>query len=346
MLPRRVFLNHVSHYVPETVLDNRFFEGILDTTDAWIRGRVGIAERRTMSDYRGSFPVFEIARRAVDRLVETTGFDLGCVDLILSASCTDDLQYPGPGNMISQHYGLRVPAFQLKNACSSVVYALEVARGLLQLGSHRRILIVNGEPFTIQTDYADRTSAILFGDAASAIVVSNEPGALELVDIAIGGRGARVINATAPGASPERSLRDVCPAPAGAREDEGHSSGSAPRFGRFQQSGREVFDFVVNEMPGEIGAFLARQQLSIDDVDWFIGHQANLSMLDALCKSLGVDSSKHLFNIDRFGNTSSAGWVTVLSEALADGRFESGDQLLISAFGGGLAWGTLLARAT
>lgn len=344
MLPRRVFLEHVTHYVPEAVLDNRFFEGILDTTDAWIRGRVGIAERRVMSDYRGSFPVFEIGRRAVDRLVEKTGFDLGSVDLILSASCTDDLQYPGPGNMISEHYGLRVPAFQLKNACSSVVYALEVARGLLQLGSYRKILIVNGEPFTIQTDYADRTSAILFGDAASAMVVSNESGALELVDVAIGGRGARVINGTAPGATPARSIRDVCPAPNGA-ENDAHFGGVAPRFGRFQQAGREVFEFVVNDMPGEIQAFLASRQLAIDDIDWFIGHQANLSMLDALCKSLGIESDKHLYNIDRFGNTSSAGWVTVLSEALEDGRFESGDQVLVSAFGGGLAWGSLLARA-
>ena len=343
MLPRRVYLHHVTHYVPETVLDNRFLEGILDTTDAWIRGRVGITERRVMSDYRGSFPVFEIARRAVDRLVETTGFDLGTVDLILSASCTDDLQYPGPGNMLSQHYGLNVPAFQLKNACSSVVCALEVARGLLQLGSYRRILIVNGEPFTMQTDYTDRTSAILFGDAASALVVSNEPGPLELVDVAIGGRGACVINGTAPGAAPARSIRDLFPAPVGAPGDE-HFSGVAPRFGRFQQVGREVFDFVVNDMPREIGAFLSARQLSIDDIDWFIGHQANLSMLDMLCKNLGVPASKHLYNIDRFGNTSSAGWVTVLSEALADGRFESGDQLLVSVFGGGLAWGSLLAR--
>ncbi len=344
MLPRRVYLHHVTHYVPETVLDNRFLEGILDTTDAWIRGRVGIAERRVMNDYTGSFPVFEIARRAVDRLVATTGFDLGTVDLILSASCTDDLQYPGPGNMIAQHYGLSVPAFQLKNACSSVVYALEVARGLLQLGTYRRILVVNGEPFTLQTDYADRTSAILFGDGASALVVSSEPGALELVDVALGGRGSCVINATAPGARPERTIRDVFPAAEGAKAEEPFS-GVAPRFGRFQQTGREVFDFVVNDMPREIGAFLASRQLSIDDIDWFIGHQANLGMLDALCKNLGVPAAKHLFNIDRFGNTSSAGWVTVLSESLADKRFAPGDQLLVSVFGGGLAWGSLLARA-
>jgi 3-oxoacyl-[acyl-carrier-protein] synthase-3 len=330
--------------VPETVLDNRFLEGILDTTDAWIRGRVGIAERRVMSDYRGGFPVFEIARRAVDRLVDTTGFDLGSVDLILSASSMDDLQYPGPANMLSQHFGLNVPAFQIKNACSSVVYALEVARGLLQLGAYRRILVVNGEPFTMQTDYADRTSAILFGDAASALVVSNEPGPLELVDVALGGRGARVINATAPGAAPARSIRDVFPRAADASADDG-PGGVAPSFGRFQQIGREVFDFVVNDMPREIGAFLAAQELSIDDVDWFIGHQANLSMLDALCKNLGVPAAKHLYNIDRFGNTSSAGWVTVLSEALAEKRFEPGDQLLVSVYGGGLAWGSFLARA-
>jgi 3-oxoacyl-[acyl-carrier-protein] synthase-3 len=330
-----IHLKHVAHYHPDHVLDNAFFESLVDTTDAWIREKIGIRERRHMRDYRGDRPVFELARRAVDRLLATTSFTLDQADLIVGASCTDDLQYPGPANLISEHYGLRVPAFQLKNACSTLVYALEVCRGLLQLGTYRNILVVTGEPFTVQADYADRRNAVLFGDAGAAFVVSSEPGPFAIEHVGVGGRGSSVIHSTAPGAKPSRTIDEVLPSAAGSRE---------AAWGRFDQSGREVYDFVVNVMPAEIEAFLAAAGCQVADVDWFIGHQANLVMLEALCAKLGVPADKHLYNVDRFGNTSSVGWLTVLSEELAADRFAPGDRILASAFGGGLGWGSALLR--
>jgi 3-oxoacyl-[acyl-carrier-protein] synthase III len=330
-----IYLKHLAHYHPDRVLDNAFFESICDTTDAWIREKIGIRERRHMDDYRGVLPVFELARRAVDRLLETTDFTLDQADLVLAASCTDDLQYPGPANLISEHYGLTVPAFQMKNACSTLVYALEVCRGLLQLGTYRNILVVTGEPFTVQADYDDRRNCVLFGDAGAAFVVSSEPGPFSIEHVGVGGRGSRVIHSTAPGARPSRSIDALVESDAD-RSDAG--------WGRFDQSGREVYEFVVNRMPVEIDAFLASAGCSIADVDWFIGHQANLVMLEALCQKLGVPAHKHLFNVDRYGNTSSVGWLTVLSEELAADRFASGDLVLASAFGGGLAWGSALLR--
>jgi 3-oxoacyl-[acyl-carrier-protein] synthase-3 len=339
---RRVYLTHLTHYFPDTVLDNRFFERIMDTSDAWIRDRVGIAERRFMSDYRGSFPVFEIGRRAVEKLLATSPFELAEVDVLLSCSCNDDLQFPGPGNMLCEHFGLRVPTFHVKNGCSSVACGLEVARGLLQLGSYRNVLVVTGEPFTHFADYADRSSSILFGDASTALVVSTEPGPLELVELGLGGRGSRVIHATAPGAAVERSIHDVHP---DALEPD-YWGGVTPAWGRFQQAGRTVFDFVVNEIPGEIQAFARGLGLSIGDFDWFIAHQANLPMLEVLCEKLGVPPERHLYNIDRAGNTSSAGWVSVLSEALEDKRFAPGERILVSVFGAGLGWGNLVLHKT
>lgn len=330
-----IYLKHVAHYHPDHVLDNAFFASLVDTSDAWIREKIGIRERRHMLDYRGDRPVFELARRAVDRLLATTSFTLDQADLLVGASCTDDLQYPGPANLISEHYGLRVPAFQLKNACSTLVYALEVCRGLLQLGTYRNILVVTGEPFTVQADYADRRNAVLFGDAGAAFVVSSEPGPFAIEHVGVGGRGSSVIHSTAPGAKPSRTIDEVLPSDAGSRD---------AGWGRFDQSGREVYDFVVNVMPAEIESFLAAAGCSIADVDWFIGHQANLVMLEALCAKLGLPADKHLYNVDRFGNTSSVGWLTVLSEELAADRFAPGDRILASAFGGGLGWGSALLR--
>ncbi len=336
----RTYVRHLTHYFPERVLDNAFFEGIMDTSDDWIRERLGILERRVMSDYRGSFPVFEIGRRAVDKLIERTSFEIGEVDLIVSCSCNDDLQFPGPGNMLSEHYGLEVPAFHMKNGCSSVVYGMQVARGLLATGAYRNVLLVNGEPFTRFTDYGDRSSAVLFGDAGTAMVLSSEEGELEVLDVEIGGRGSMVINATAPGAVPDKGIHEVLD-PQG--NDDWHE-GVQPAWGRFQQDGRAVYDFVVNTMPAEILGFLERTGSSVDDIDWFIGHQANLVMLEALCEKLGVAPDKHLYNIDLHGNMSSAGWVTVLSQALEDKHFETGDVILGSVFGAGLGWGSTLLR--
>jgi len=330
-----IHLTHVAHHHPDHVLDNAFFESIFPTSDAWIREKTGIRERRHMAEYRGATPVFELGRRAVDQLLATTSFTLDQADLVLFASCTDDLQYPGPANRISEHYGLRVPAFQMKNACSTLVYALEVCRGLLQLPTYRNILVVCGEPFTVQADYDDRRSAILFGDAGVAFVVSSEPGLFEIEEIAVGGMGSRVIHSTAPGTRPSRSIDEVVPNAAGVRD---------AAWGRFDQAGRAVYEFVTQTIPAEIESFLAASGRAIADVDWFVGHQANLVMLEALCQKLGVPADKHLFNVDRYGNVSSAGWLTVLSEELAADRFSTGDRILASAFGGGLAWGSTLLR--
>lgn len=330
-----IFLTHVAHYHPDHVLDNAFFESICDTSDAWIREKIGIRERRHMADYRGPHPVFELGRRAVDKLLATTSFTLDQADLVLFASCTDDLHYPGPANQICEHYGLRVPAFQMKNACSTLLYALEVCRGLLQLRTYRNILVVCGEPFTVQADYDDRRSAVLFGDAGVAFVVSSAPGPFAIEHVAVGGMGSGVIHSTAPGARPSRTIDELVPNAAGVRD---------AGWGRFDQAGREVFEFVTSVVPAEIEAFLAESRCSVADVDWFIGHQANLVMLEALCQKLGVPASRHLFNVDRYGNVSSAGWLTVLSEEFAADRFAPGDRILASAFGGGLAWGSALLR--
>lgn len=345
-MPVATYLSELAHYFPDEVIDNEFFESIMETSDEWIRERVGIGERRFMGDYRGSFPVFEIGRRAVSQLIDQGGLDLDGIDLIISCSSTDDLAYPGPANMLSEYFGLRVPAFHMKNGCSSLLYGIQAARGMLQLGNYQNILLVCGEPFTVQADYTERSSSILFGDAAAAAVLTTnaDAGGLFIEDVALGGQGCTsAINATGAGASPERSVHDV----------HGSSGRSAaffndcePRAGRFSQQGRDVVRFVVDVMPEEILSFVHTAGISVDEIDYFIGHQSNLRMLESLCEKLGFSPEKHLSNIERCGNTASAGWATVLSEALGADQIGAGERVLVSAYGAGLAWGHLLARRT
>jgi 3-oxoacyl-[acyl-carrier-protein] synthase-3 len=330
---KKIFLDAITSYHPDTVLENSFFEKFLDTTDEWIRKKVGISQRRWMSDYDGPYPVFEIGRRAVEKLVKNTGYDLRKIDLIISCSSFEDIQYPGPANLISEYFKMNVPAFHLKNGCSTVLYAIEAARGLLQLESYRNILLVNGEPFTRQADYSDRTSCILFGDASSAMVVSTEQGQFGVSKIRLGGHGSQMITSSKESAS----LRSIFKAA-------GTSEPSATPSGHFQQRGKEVYDFVVKSMPREIRSFLGDTGMSLSNVDYFIGHQANMSILESIARELQIPPEKHLWNIDRFGNVSSAGWVTVLSEGIQEGRFKPGSEVLVSVFGAGMAWGTLLIQ--
>jgi 3-oxoacyl-[acyl-carrier-protein] synthase-3 len=341
-MPTPTHLSRLAHYLPDEVIDNEFFESILDTSDAWIRERVGIAERRFMGDYRGSFPVFEIGRRAVTHLMDQGGLDLGEIDLIISCSSTDDLAYPGPANMLSEYFGLKVPAFHMKNGCSSLLYGIQAARGMLQLGSYRNVLLVCGEPFTVQADYAERSSSILFGDASAAAVLSTDGGGLLIEDVALGGQGCTsAINATGAGAVPARSVHD---AHGVSGRENAFFNDREPRSGCFSQRGREVVRFVVDIMPDEILSFVHRAGMTVDEIDYFIGHQSNLRMLESLCEKLGFTPEKHLTNIERCGNTASAGWATVLSEALDAGKIAAGQRVLVSAYGAGLAWGHLLAR--
>jgi 3-oxoacyl-[acyl-carrier-protein] synthase-3 len=288
-----VYLDAVTHYHPDTVLNNAFFERYLETTSSWIQNKVGIRERRGMLDYTGAFPVFEIGRRAVERLVEENNYDLSKIDLIISCSSFEDLQYPGPANLLSEHFKLSVPAFHLKNGCSTVLYAIQVARGLLQLGLYTNILLVNGEPFTRQVDYSDRKSCILFGDASTAMVVSIESGQCEVLELELGGIGSRLITSIQEHQNPQSVF-----------EAAQMQTPSETPNGRFQQSGKDVQEFVVSTMPKKIQAFLASTNQTWNQIDYFIGHQANKSMLDAVCRELEIPVEKHLCNIESFGNVS------------------------------------------
>ena len=332
---KKSYINRVAHYHPDGVIDNSLFENHLDTTSEWIESRVGIRTRRFLDDYTGDFPVFELCKRVVLKLQEDGNWNADNVDLIISCSSLDDLSYPGPANMISEFLGRDVPAFHLKNACSSVVYAIEVARSMLQSGRYREILIVNGEPFTRHADYGDRNSCILFGDGASALVLSANPSGFEILDCEIGGKGLMLVSSTRTSETSHISVTDFV---------SGEVNGPQNSYKKFEQDGRQVFKFVLKNLPGPILAFMERNGESNQSINYAIFHQANLLMMNSLCERVGISSEKHLYNIDQFGNTSSAGWVTVLSEAEKLSKFKQEENVLVSVMGGGMTWGNLLLR--
>lgn len=338
----RVYINRVVHYHPDGVLENSHFESKLDTTSEWIRSRVGIETRRYLNDYRGEFPVFEMARRAVERLGERSSWNSESIDAIISCSTFDDISYPNPANMISEWLSLRVPSFQLKSACTSVVYGLQVARSLLMSNTYKRILIVNGEPFTLQADYGDRASCILFGDASSAMILSTEPGGYELKNVELGGVGLDIVGAHRKSPTSGVSIREFV---TGKKERRAGVQSTIARIaatGKFDQYGKEVTNFVLSKIPSAVDRFLKVMSISPSEIDSAIFHQANLTIMNDLCISIGIPLELHRYNINRYGNTSSAGWVTAFSEENQKGTFSAGHKILVSTFGAGMTWGTAL----
>lgn len=330
----KAYIKDICHYHPDFKITNELISSFVDTSNEWIVSKVGIKERRYLQDYQGEFPVFEMCKRVVDKLVKSRNFDLGSVDMLISCSSTEDLQYPSPANMLDAHYKIGCPAFHLKNGCPTVVFAIQVARGFIQSGLYKNILLVCGEPFTTQVDYSDRRAAALFGDASVALVISSEPGLFEIEDCELGGKGSMIIHSTSPNAKPNKFISSLM----------NNTEQKFEARGVFFQEGKEVYKFVSENMPPIVNNFLKRNEMDMESINYFVGHQANLILLNDICKQMKLEAKRHLYNVDRFGNTSSAGWVSVLSESIEAKTFLKSEKILISVFGAGLSWGNLLIK--
>ncbi len=336
----KTYIKHLAHYHPDSKILNERFQDQLDTTSEWIIKKTGIVERRYMNDYHGNFPGLEISRRALKELLVKEEVDLSKVGMIISSSTHDDIHYPNAGNIVSEQLGLQVPVFQLKSACTSVAYAIYVARAILSTSDISNILVLNGEPFTRYVDYGDRSSCILFGDAATAMVISKDDGTFEITDAEVGGEGLQIVQATRVSDTSHLTAEDIVT---------GELTHGKPEFNRrkdtdkkFQQDGKKVIDFVINRMPSKIELLLKRNGLTIDEIDFAIAHQSNLVMMNDLWSKVGVAKEKHLYNVDLYGNTSSAGWISVLSQNSE--KIPSGSLVLASVFGAGMTWSNILLK--
>jgi len=312
-------------YVPAGVLSNADLERMVDTSDEWIRTRTGIGERRVAG--RGE-ATSDLAVQAARQALESAGMQPGDLELILLATATPDSPVPATVCHVQRELGAeRATGFDLAAGCTGFVVAVMTAHSMVAAGSFRNALVIGAEKMTSITDYGARETCVLLGDGAGAMLLAVGGEGPELIDhlTGIDGGGSELIQVVAGGSR--------CPA-------------SEQTVGRGEHylamRGREVYRFAVSKVPGLVREILERNGLAPRDVDLIVPHQANLRILEAVARELGLGLDRFAINIDRFGNTSSASIPIALEEAHRAGRIARGDRVLLVAFGAGLTWGASL----
>jgi 3-oxoacyl-[acyl-carrier-protein] synthase-3 len=319
------FIRGTGMAVPDRVVTNADLEKIVDTTDEWIRTRSGIRERRMCEEGQNTADMAALAAR---RALESAGVDPLDVDVLILSTATPDHLLPSTACETQARIGAhRAAAFDISAACAGWLYGLTIAHGLIRSGSHRHVLVVGAEKMSAIIDYSDRATCVLFGDGAGAALVGGDGSGLLASHIQTDGRFAQLLWRPAGGAALPSTPET-----------------QAQRLEYVKQEGREVFKRAVLAMEESSRAVLARTGLGIADVDLVIPHQANIRIIESLAKRLDVPSERVFINIDRYGNTSSASIPIALDEAVRQGRVGRGDTILMTAFGGGLAWGSILLR--
>ncbi len=320
-----------SYFVPEGVLTNRDLERFVDTNDEWIVSRTGIRQRHVAGGQTCSDLAYEASRTALQR----SGLEPGDITHIITATFTPDAYVPNAACVIMEKLGIRgIPAMDINAACTGFVYGIELARGLCQLSSGSRILLVASEVVTSRINFKDRSTSVLFGDGAGACVLTREsPG----------------------GGIPAGYIEDVLLRADGSLGPlltvKGGGSGYPLVLGEtvgddffVQMEGREVFKHAVRSMRDVSMDILKKNNITADDIDLFIPHQANIRIIEALAKLMHVKEEKIFVNVHEYGNTSAASVPIALADAWEKGRIRPGQLVLMVAFGGGFTWGATLIR--
>lgn len=306
-------------YLPDTVRTNDDLSRMVDTSDAWIVERTGIRERRIAAPHETASSMGETAAR---QAIAAAGWDPEAIDLIIMATSTPDRIFPSTACILQQRLGIRkCGAFDIQAACSGFIYALSIADQFIKAGNASRILVVGSEINSRLVDWSDRTTCILFGDGAGAVVLetSEEPGILS-THIHADGRYQDLLYLP----NPEMGI-----------------SGDPPYI---KMQGNEVFKIAVNTLGQIVDETLVANGLEKADVDWLVPHQANIRIIAATARKLKMPMERVVVTIERQGNTSSASVPLALHEAVSDGRIRRGQILLMEAFGSGFTWGSALVR--
>jgi len=312
--------------VPDRVLTNADLERMVETSDEWIVSRTGIRERRVVGPQDTTTSLSVAAARQALEKAELTADDL---DLIIVATCTPDQFLVSEACLVQGELGGRAAAFDLGAACSGFVYALSTASQFIQSGAYQRVMVIGADTLTRFVDYSDRSTCILFGDGAGAFVLEASTEPRGLLSTVLGADGGGYKHLYIPGW--------------GAFVPE--SAGIFPEYRPYlQMNGREVFRFAVTVMGDAAVEAVEKAGLGFDDIDMLIPHQANLRIIDAAARRLNLSMDKVWVNLDRYGNTSAASIPIAMVEAEQAGKLGEGDNLVLVAFGGGLAWAASVVR--
>lgn len=326
----RATITGVGHYTPEKKLTNADFEKMVDTTDEWIFTRTGIKERRILDKDKGTaFMAIEAGKQALAH----AGVDPMDVDLLLLATITPDMPVPGGSFFVQDGLGVKNAwCYDLNAGCCGFISALVTGAQFIESGRYKKILVIGGDKMSAVTDYTDRSTCILFGDAAGAAIL--EPCANEnegIVDFIMkaDGAGAQYLKTPAGGSLMPPSHETI-----------------DQKLHYFYQDGQVVYKHAVRDIAAVAEEIIVRNGLNKEDINLLVPHQANLRIINAAASRLHLSEDKVVINIDRYGNSSAGTVPTALSEAWQDGRIQKGDWILLAAFGAGFIWGSVLIKWT
>jgi 3-oxoacyl-[acyl-carrier-protein] synthase-3 len=323
-----VIISGTGSFVPAKVVTNDDMAKIVDTSDEWIRSRSGIGERRFAGQDETTSAM---ASAAAEKALEAAGVDRAEIDLVIVATMTPDMPFPSTACLVQSRLGLgNITAFDIQAACSGFIYALNMGSHLLRSGAYKKALVIGAEKMSAILDFKDRTTCVLFGDGASAAVI--ETGEAPGVGLLGGITGS---DGSTPSLLYQPAGGSACPASV-------ESVQAGQHF--IKMNGKEIFKLAVRVM-GEVSCeILERYGYDTDQVDLVIPHQANMRIIDSLAKRIHLPLERFHNNLDRFGNTSAASVGLALDEAFRQGRIQSGDLVLLVAFGAGLTWGATLIK--
>ncbi len=324
-MQKRAKISAVSHYVPDKVLTNFDLEKMVDTSDEWIRTRTGIRERRILEDGKATS---DMGAEAVKKLCQQRGIGPEDIDVIIVATVTPDMFFPSTGNLIQEKVGaVNAWSFDVAAACSGFIFALSVGTQFINAGTHQKVVVIGSDKMTSIINYRDRNTCVLFGDAAGAVLLEPSDDEDGLIDFMLrtDGSGADYLKMKAGGSLYPATLHSV-----------------ANDWHFIYQDGKQVFKYAVQRMADVSVKILEKYNYSGDDLTLFVPHQANLRIIDAAVKRLGIDYDKVMINIEKYGNTTAATIPLALSEAHLEGRVDKGDLVLFATFGGGFTWGSAL----
>lgn len=313
----------VGHYLPERVVPNSEFEKTLDTSDEWIRTRSGIERRHFAAEGQTTS---ELATRAALAALEDAGLAASDLDALIVATSTPDLTFPSAATMVQARLGMDQGfAFDVQAVCAGFVYALTNANALIVSGAARRVMVIGAETFSRILDWNDRSTCVLFGDGAGALILEAGTGAGTSDD-----RGVLSVDLHSDG-----RYRDLL------YVDGGVSTNS---IGHLRMEGKEVFRHAVGKLAATAEAAMEKAGLTGADIDWIVPHQANIRIIQGTAKKLGLPMEKVIVTVQDHGNTSAASIPMALSVGKAEGKIRRGELVVTEAIGGGLAWGAVVLR--
>lgn len=314
----------VNGYIPEHVLSNVDLAKIVDTTDEWITTRTGIKERRIMKDGASS----DMAVEAIKGLLEKKGLSPLDIDLVIVGTVTPDHPFPSTSNIICDKVGMKNAwGFDLNAACSGFIYSLSTGAQFIETGKYKKVLVVGVDKMTSIIDYQDRTTCIIFGDGCGVVLLEPNEEGLGVQDFILraDGAGREFLIQPAGGSANPPSIQTV--------EERQHF---------VKQEGKTVFKFAVTNMAEVSAEIMEKNNLSSDDVAWLVPHQANLRIIDATANRMGLPPEKVMINIEKYGNTTAGTLPLCLWDY--EKQLKKGDNIILSAFGGGFTWGAVYIK--